>query len=74
MTGSALHVTILIVLTGSSVIIASIFRAFTVKDLSHADASWSNVDPSLWTTAENGVGKSSFELTRVYEKNSDIIS
>ncbi len=53
----------LTVLIESSVIIASIFRAVTVKELSHVDASYANVDPYLWTTAENGVGKSASKLS-----------
>ena len=55
---------VLVVLIEYSVIIASIFRAVTVKDLSHVDASYSNVEPYLWTTAENGVGKLAPDLIR----------
>ncbi len=44
-------------LTVGSVIFASIWRAATMKDLSHIDASWANVDPCLWSIVENGIGK-----------------
>ena len=29
-----------------------------MKDLSHLDASWTNVDPCIWSIVENGVGES----------------
>ena len=28
-----------------------------MKDLSHLDISWDNVDPCLWSIVENGIGK-----------------
>lgn len=35
-----------------------------MKDLSHLDASWTNVDPCIWSIVENGVG----ELTQGSQK------
>lgn len=32
-----------------------------MKDLSHLDASWTNVDPCIWSIVENGVGKSAYK-------------
>lgn len=40
-----------------SVIFASIWRAATMKLLSHKDASYTNVDPCIWSIVENGIGK-----------------
>ena len=28
-----------------------------MKDLSHRDASWANVNPCIWSIVENGTGK-----------------
>ena len=40
-----------------SVIFASIWRAATMKNLSHVDTTWDNVNPLIWAFIENGVGK-----------------
>ncbi|CAF9919147.1 MAG: hypothetical protein ALECFALPRED_000982 [Alectoria fallacina] len=45
-----------IFMLGGFVIFASIWRAATMKDLSHLDASWTNVDPCIWSIVENGIG------------------
>ncbi|CAD6581203.1 MAG: hypothetical protein ASARMPRED_000444 [Alectoria sarmentosa] len=45
-----------IFMLGGFVIFASIWRAATVKDLSHLDASWTNVNPCIWSIVENGIG------------------
>lgn len=39
-----------------------------MKDLSHLDASWTNVDPCIWSIVENGIGRSSLAVDLVLNK------
>ena len=39
-----------------SVCIASIYRTIIVQRLSHSDATWADIDPSIWAVVENAIG------------------